>query len=211
MWLSFFKKSSSLWTSPSVLPHNCAYQHFVLRSSPHLLLKLWVSVWLSSSCIDWLPAPPVQPRLLLSFTQPAHSEPCSGESRWNKTSSIPDETPTFPPITPKHRSRSLSAISHCSALGVCNEKWDLACAHVWARGCVCARFEACFVCVCVGWRIGVSESAAEAGKVRAVLRGLVWDAGVFVWCLLQKAVRKRCSAQTFSLKSQVSLSLSRSS
>lgn len=50
--------------------------------------------------------------------------PCSGESRWNKTSSIPHETPTFPPITPKQRSGSHSAISHCSAPALCNEEWE---------------------------------------------------------------------------------------
>lgn len=69
---------------------------------------------------------------------------CSGESRWNKTSSIPDETPTFPPITPKQRSRSLSAISHHSTLAVC----------VMSNGTVCAPlhmciyvFSECFLCV----------------------------------------------------------------
>ena len=69
----------------------------------------------------------------------------SGESRWNKTSSIPDETPTFPPITPKHHSRSVSTISHCSALGVCNEEWDCVCV------CMCTFL--CRVCVCVFLRV----------------------------------------------------------
>lgn len=86
---------------------------------------------------------------------------CSGESCWNKTSSIPDETPTFPPITPKHRSRSLSAISHCSTLGVCNEEWDCVRAHV----CIYVLLLIC-VYVCV-WEkeVGVCESVVEGGKL----------------------------------------------
>lgn len=98
---------------------------------------------------------------------------CSGESCWNKTSSIPDETPTFPPITPKHRSRSLSAISHCSALGVCNEEWDCVCAHV----CIYVLFVIFFlfcVCVCVEKEVGACESVVEGGKVAKVL---VWSGG----------------------------------
>lgn len=85
------------------------------RSPP--LLKLQVSKQFSETLsTDSLGSPGPVSAAPFIYTASAQ-RPRSRESRWNKTSSIPDETPTFPPITPKHRSCSLAAISHCSVLG----------------------------------------------------------------------------------------------
>lgn len=93
------------------------------------------SVRLSSRFIDWLSAPPVQSRQLLSFTQSAHSGPAPGRAAETRLHQFQMKHQHFLPLhqstAPARSPRSLTALLSVCVMRngtvcecVCNKEWE---------------------------------------------------------------------------------------